>query len=190
MDLIFGLRLAPFRLFDVSFASLDGDRYFLFDRGGDEIDIIEDNLPIGVKSFISGDEGSDILLVDDDTFNREKSFSGIENEFISFNGFDTGGDLGISFAAGLNGDSGHDLIVGGNLGNDLFGGSGNDRLIGGALDDWLYGEIGDDVLIAGGGNGDVLDGGAGNDRLIGDDLDDWLIGGDGDDTLQAGIRQP
>lgn len=110
----------------------------------------------------------------------------------------------IDTAAVIDGGAGDDVIIGGDLGNDLVGGLGSDTLIGGKLDDWLIGGDGNDKLFAGavtdgavsaavaivanGGNGNYLDGGTGNDALYGSTGSDWLVGGDGDgvDTLLGG----
>jgi Ca2+-binding RTX toxin-like protein len=65
----------------------------------------------------------------------------------------------IENAVGGNGD---DLIIGNDLGNDLYGGGGDDRLYGGAGNDLVWGEMGDD-MFAGGPGDDVIDGGGGID---------------------------
>ncbi len=62
------------------------------------------------------------------------------------------------------------------------GTSGNDLLLGGDLVDEISGEAGDDVILGFSG-GDTLQGGDGNDALIGGGGGDTLLGGADDDTL-------
>jgi hypothetical protein len=69
-----------------------------------------------------------------------------------------------------------DLMLFGELGNDiLIGGAGNDKIFGGDGDDLLGGGAGDDMVF----------GGAGRDFLFGGSGSDWLFGGQGDDILIA-----
>ena len=65
------------------------------------------------------------------------------------------------------GESGADLIEGGNAGDRIEGGGGDDR---------IFSTRGDDRATGGGGD-DILDGGDGNDRLNGNKGDDFLDGG-------------
>ncbi|MEZ5063021.1 MAG: hypothetical protein R2700_16205 [Solirubrobacterales bacterium] len=68
------------------------------------------------------------------------------------------------------GESGADLIEGGNAGDRIEGGGGDDR---------IFSTRGDDRATGGGGD-DILDGGDGNDRLNGNKGDDFLDGGNPD----------
>lgn len=98
----------------------------------------------------------------------------------------------IFVAAMIDAGLGDDIVMAGDLGNDIFGGAGNDTLYGGRLDDWLLGGDGDDILDAGtvggglGGDGNYLDGGAGNDIVRGREGSDWLEGGAGLDVITGG----
>lgn len=65
------------------------------------------------------------------------------------------------------------------------GGSGDDYLLGGQVGDSLHGGSGADI-IHGGGGGDVLHGGAGHDLLDGGDGDDILIANEGNDVVRGG----
>ena len=102
----------------------------------------------------------------------------------------------------IEGDWGHDVLIGrgssdrlfGGGGNDLLnGGSGDDRLYGGSGNDRLYGKHGDDVLkghsgsdmLSGYSGRDLLYGGSGNDVLRGGSWNDDLRGGSGNDRLQG-----
>ncbi|UES54002.1 calcium-binding protein [Roseibium aggregatum] len=168
---------------DVRFRYLEGERWFL--TGGDaDFEVTGDSIAHGEKDTIGGTDGADIIAVNHDRYATSSS-GGEAGAEIGMNGTVQDDETLIGFAARLKGGDGDDLIIGGDLGNDLFGEAGNDKLIGGALDDWLYGGSGDDILISGGGNGNVLDGGDGNDRVFGSDGEDWLIGGDGNDVLRG-----
>ena len=78
----------------------------------------------------------------------------------------------------LQGDSGHDTLLGGDGDDQLYGGTGTDSLDGGTGNDHLYGEGDEDTLL----------GGSGNDHLDGGDATDSLEGGDGNDSLLRTIR--
>jgi len=93
----------------------------------------------------------------------------------------------------LFGNTGNDLIIGGDGddhlsgstgADDLRGQNGNDKLIGGAGADTLDGGLGNDVLSAGADN-DFLTGRGGNDRLNGEGGNDTLYGGSGHDVLNG-----
>jgi Ca2+-binding RTX toxin-like protein len=107
------------------------------------------------------------------------------------NGNDTIGAFG---GVSARGDAGNDYLYGYAGNQTLSGDSGLDLLTGGDGDDWLYtgldggtayGDAGNDVLV-GDVAGDTLAGGAGNDAFYGYAGRDWLSGEAGDDTLQAG----
>ena len=90
----------------------------------------------------------------------------------------------------LHGGFGDDYLIdpgsdaGGPIRNQLFGESGNDILIGGQNLDYIYGGPDDDILWGRAGV-DTLRGGDKGD-LVGYDL---LFGGDGDDSLSVGDWQ-
>jgi Ca2+-binding RTX toxin-like protein len=111
----------------------------------------------------------------------------------------------------LFGLGGHDLLRGGEAGDDLHGEGvvfpaifppppipeglrGFDTIEGGGGDDTLAGDWGDDLLDGGRGNdllhggddNDTLEGGDGRDDLRGDAGWDWLHGGAGSDHLEGG----
>lgn len=83
--------------------------------------------------------------------------------------------LGVTMAL-VQGEGGHDTLI---------GADGDDRLEGGTGRDQLYGGGGADRL-SGGGHNDYLNGGSGADRLYGDAHDDYLVGGAGNDRLWGG----
>lgn len=66
----------------------------------------------------------------------------------------------------IDGDGGHDTLIGGSGHDDIDGGSGNDYIEGGAGNDELDGGAGNDTIFGGSGN-DEIDGGPGSDRLTG-----------------------
>jgi hypothetical protein len=97
--------------------------------------------------------------------------------------------MGDSFAAGcrIDGGDGDDVLISGDVGNQLYGGAGDDVLIGGRGADMLQGDGGIDRLYGGAGEdtlmpgqdpspgrygygavepGEIYDGGPGYDRLI------------------------
>jgi Ca2+-binding RTX toxin-like protein len=84
----------------------------------------------------------------------------------------------------LNGESGHDILIGGGGADTLNGGEGNDTMTGGAGRDTLDGGPGDDTLVWNDGYGDdTLNGGGENDtaRINGSEAagDRWNIAPDG-----------
>lgn len=92
------------------------------------------------------------------------------------------------------GDSGANVIQGGDTSNRINAGAGDDSVEGGFGFDILNGEDGDDVLD-GGRHADTINGGSGDDKAFGahgDDLirgdagQDSLFGGVGDDTIEGG----
>jgi hypothetical protein len=83
------------------------------------------------------------------------------------------------------GDSGSNILVGGNASDWLIARSGDDNVIGGNGEDRLWGGIGADRLAGGNGN-DLLYGGPGADVLLGENGDDTLIGGVGPDQVFGG----
>ncbi len=87
----------------------------------------------------------------------------------------------------LEGDSGRNMLVGGDGNDRLFGRGGNDDMSGLAGDDYLFGGIGNDKLDGGDGNDTVI-GGPDVNAITGGTGDDVLvsINGSGLDTLDAG----
>ncbi|MCB4812270.1 calcium-binding protein [Methylovorus menthalis] len=69
-----------------------------------------------------------------------------------------------------------DLIIGNNLGNEIYGLGGNDLILG----------LGGDDFIDGGEGNNVIDGGTGNDYLQTGSGNDVVLGGEGDDIVEAG----
>ncbi|MFN8113569.1 MAG: calcium-binding protein [Solirubrobacterales bacterium] len=65
------------------------------------------------------------------------------------------------------GDSGADLVEGGNAGDHIEGGGGDDRIFSTRGDDLAIGDGGDDIIVGGDGN-DLLKGDRGDDFLDGD----------------------
>lgn len=84
----------------------------------------------------------------------------------------------------LNGDAGHDIILGSPYTDVIHGGSGNDYLNGKAGDDYIQGDSGNDFIIGNTGN-DLLYGGSDNDILIGFTGMDFTDGGRGTDTFRC-----
>lgn len=85
----------------------------------------------------------------------------------------------------IRGEAGDDILTGG-LGDDIMhGGSGNDILTGEEGRDTLYGDDGNDILTGSAG-ADTMYGGRGHDTLSGDSGNDVLEGGDGSDILSGG----
>ena len=83
----------------------------------------------------------------------------------------------------LNGNSGHDLLIGGAGSDSLYGGYGHDILVGGdvIIVDRPDGSV--DYFYAGiDTHNDTLFGGSGNDLLIGSGGQDLMVGGSGADT--------
>lgn len=82
------------------------------------------------------------------------------------------------------GESGDDILVGGDFGSALIGGRGADILIGGVSDDYILGESGPDLLFGGPGV-DVLVGGIGRDQIL--DFDPFDAFDDGDSDFNGGF---
>jgi len=152
-------------------------RFMLTDENGFTRRIY-DTVTMSSKDVISGTNGADIITITGDTLTGNTAFT--VNGVVS-----DGSDFQIDIVATVHGGDGDDVIVGGDLGNDLFGDGGNDVITGGAKDDWIFGGAGNDKLYAGGGDGNYLDGGADNDELYGALGSDWLEGGSGIDLLEG-----
>lgn len=88
----------------------------------------------------------------------------------------------VTYSETLNGDEGHDVILGRNGVDVLTGGPGSDYLNGGAADDVVFGNTGRDVIRGGLGD-DQLIGGPGNDAIAGDQGMDLIDGAAGNDVL-------
>ncbi|HEV2505356.1 MAG TPA: calcium-binding protein [Mesorhizobium sp.] len=106
----------------------------------------------------------------------------------------------------IDGNDGHDVIVGDKLEDHLVGGLGTDFLLGGGSDDYIlgdeywddetqntnptsaaaadgiYGGDGNDTIYAGGGN-NYVSGDEGNDHIVGGSGNEMLLGGIGDDRI-------
>ncbi|WP_281360060.1 calcium-binding protein [Caulobacter soli] len=122
----------------------EGDREFVvYDENYEVVGYIGDTIALESKSFIGGSGGADEITIVGDVLQSSSTS-------ISLNGQTyTGGGARLPIAALVTAGDGDDLIVGGDLGNDLLGEAGNDKLVGGKLDDWLIGGDGDDLLFAG-----------------------------------------
>lgn len=79
----------------------------------------------------------------------------------------------------------NEIIMGNNLGNEIYGSNYGAYIVGGSGNDLLVGGLGDDFISGGAGN-DKIFGGAGNNILYGGDGDDYLEGGRGNDELYGG----
>ncbi|NQV23923.1 MAG: hypothetical protein HQ518_06100, partial [Rhodopirellula sp.] len=104
-------------------------------------------------------------------------------------------DTGLGVQIFIDGDDGHDTIVGSlDLGGTLLGGNGADTITGLDGVDSIDGGDGDDSISSGagadiinGGDGqDTIDAGPDNDSINAGDGNDSVLGGDGDDTIDAG----
>lgn len=86
-----------------------------------------------------------------------------------------------------------DLVLSGDLNDDIFTRAGDDVALAGLGDDRVIGGWGDDIVSGGSGNdtvrgwagADVVDGAAGDDLVSGGRGNDVLIGGLGNDTLMG-----
>ncbi len=107
----------------------------------------------------------------------DASFNSSEHTILGESGNDVlaGGQL----LNHIHGGDGDDLLAGGDGVDMLIGGSGNDKLYGGRQSDTLLGNAGDDFLHSGG-EGNVLNGGEGRDTMIGSGM---LDGGADDDVI-------
>jgi Ca2+-binding RTX toxin-like protein len=102
--------------------------------------------------------------------------------------------VGSSFADGLYGTDGDNVMDGGadndildarGGNNFLYGRDGNDELIAGAGNDRLEGGAGNDAMTAGDGANELY-GEDGNDTMTGGASTDFMYGGAGDDVMTAG----
>jgi len=94
-------------------------------------------------------------------------------------------DLDLLFGDIINGTTGEDTILGGNLGNVISSGSGRDSVDSGNGDDAIYLGAASDTLNAGAGD-DTADGASQEDIMNGEAGNDSLIGGSGNDTINGG----
>jgi len=151
----------------------------------------------GPSLVITADGEHDTVLVSEAGGALFLNINGVEFEplprdavqFIEFAG-GGGDDIFVNATSAFAiayGESGNDILVGGNFGNALIGGRGDDILIGGVSDDFLIGENGRDLLFGGPGV-DVLMGGNGQDQILDfdpfdafDDSDSDFFGNDFDD---------
>ena len=160
-----------------------GDDLLVGGSGAGDNDILDGGLD---ADTMVGLAGNDIYIVDDlgdmaveaagggtDEVQTEMAELSIELmanvENLTYTGLDADPFVGT-------GNSGNNVINGGDLADTLNGLAGNDTLNGG---------LGDDTLN-GGDNNDTLNGGDDNDTLNGDLGNDALNGGDGNDTLDGG----
>lgn len=129
------------------FAGLDpatGGRLFgFFDADGQLANAIGDTIDNTAKDKVVGTANSDFIWIQNDVLRPPTGGLTINGAYF------TGPTFKIDVAATIDAGDGADVIIGGDLGNDLLGGGGDDVLVGGKLDDWLFGGDGDDVLLAG-----------------------------------------
>jgi Ca2+-binding RTX toxin-like protein len=116
------------------------------------------NLSNPVNDVIADGQGQ-ATIVDDDVDGQGQAIF-VDDDV---DGVDVFGDSGDNL---LTGGDGNDVLIGGSGDDDIMGAGGDDRLIGGSDDDTVNGGGGNDVLFGGSGN-DILNGGAGNDELTG-----------------------
>ncbi len=136
-----------------------------------------DNINAGAgNDIVNGGAGNDSL--DGGTGNNTVSYAGISgNLFVTLN---TPGVAQNTGAAGTDGLTDFQNLIGGN-GNDTLGGDGGDNVVeGGNGGDQIIAIAGNDTLIGGAGN-DTLYGGAGNDSMAGGTGDDIYVVEDGGD---------
>ncbi len=119
---------------------------------------------------------------------------GLEYSVLKFSGGEhvvLGGDSGNNMLVGGNGDdtlwgdAGDDIIDGGHGINRLHGGDGDDLIFDG--DDpgpsFVHGDGGNDVISAGGGVGELIFGGDGSDFVIAGNDNKEVFGGEGNDFI-------
>jgi Ca2+-binding RTX toxin-like protein len=123
-----------------------------------------------------GGEGNDTITIDKSVPARIKLllYGGNGNDRITASGgSDWWNDDPANLQAGLYGDDGDDVLLGGELDDRLDGGAGNDCLIGNGGNDYLYGGEG----------ADSVQGNAGSDTIGADAQDPVLSGGAGNDSM-------
>jgi Ca2+-binding RTX toxin-like protein len=97
---------------------------------------------------------------------------------------------GDQVAQDIQGGSGNDTIVAGDVGgNYLRGNAGDDSIQGGAGFDDINGNMGNDTIDGGSGGSDFLVGGQGNDSITGHTGGNQILGNLGNDTLVGGSGQ-
>ncbi|MFN6537638.1 MAG: calcium-binding protein [Nostoc sp. EkiNYC01] len=141
--------------------------------GDDTITIDEDD----ILTSLDGGEGFDIVTIDSDSrFNLIlKDINNIESI------------IGNKVSNQITYDGVKQILISGDLGNDIItGGEGDDQIEGGEGKDKLYGNKGNDLLL-GGLDDDSLYGEQNDDQLYGQEGDDFLDSGDGNNILDGGI---
>lgn len=132
---------------------------------GDNLDIDDDNAGTGsYNDNITGGWGSDTIKgeLGDDTIYAGGE-CGDKDELCDSTDPDPNNDRDIVF-----GDSGDDLIYGGDDADTLLGHSGEDTLYGGMDNDLLFDGAGNDIVYGGHGD-DTMRGGSGEDEMYGGD---------------------
>lgn len=141
----------------------------------------------GAYDLMYGDNGDDILTSNYNVLNVDVIiFGGAGNDNLNY--FD-----GYQSRAIIFGDTGNDVIDGGDNADRLYGGSGSDVLTGAKGGDTIHGGTGNDRLYGywttadnTSDGHDYLYGDGGNDKLSGQWGDDDLHGGTGNDILIGG----
>ncbi len=140
---------------------------------------------------IKGGAGNDIIIANNLSDSAKEYL--INTTGINLDNIDTSETIQKGFNS-LYGDSGNDIILGGNGADLIYGGSGNDFIWtsdgrnvaqGGAGNDYILGGYNDDRLLGNAGN-DTIYGLNGDDILFGDTGNDVLFAGRGDDRIETG----
>ena len=142
---------------------------------GDDTYGFDDLLDVAIEAL---GEGTDTV----ETFLAELSIENLANvENLTYLGVDADQFVGT-------GNSGNNVITGGDLADTLNGLAGNDTLNGGLGNDTLNGGIGTDILNGGAG-ADIMAGGADNDIYVVDDALDAVteLAAGGSDTVQSSV---
>lgn len=140
----------------------DRDNYIDTGAGNDRVDggggndLIDGGADTDV---IRGDEGDDIIQGQS---GRDRLFGGDDDDLIFAFEFD--GTTDDSAADRIWGNSGDDIIVGGDGADTLRGQGGNDLVLGGGGQNTIYGGGGQDYIVSTG-DGDDVYGGNGNDWI-------------------------
>jgi serralysin len=107
-------------------------------------------------AFCIWDAGG-VDTLDASGFSSNQTITLVQGAFSNIGGLTS--NISIAYGAVIEnatGGSGHDILIGNEVGNVLSGGSGNDTLNGGLGNDALIGGLGNDTIDGGGGAGDTI----------------------------------
>lgn len=135
---------------DDNIQGTDGNDFIAANNGNDTVDGGDGN------DTVEGGRGSDIIR------------GGAGNDVLAADRVDRFNDFRSEISE-IRGNSGNDVLIGGNKRDSLIGGSGNDELLGNSGNDLLRGAAGNDILSGGVGS-DRIRGGSGNDTANYSDL--------------------